>query len=111
MAGWCVFRAGRATTLLVAVLATNAAAQTALKVEAGPAARAVKAIIVNPSGSACGAELSFGDGREEKLRLDGRESRQVDHTYAADGSFAVRLKGDLYVRGPARAVDGIDSAR
>jgi hypothetical protein len=99
MAGWCVFRAGRATTLLAAVLATNAAAQTALKVEAGPAARAVKAIIVNPSGSACGAELSFGDGREEKLRLDGRESRQVDHTYAADGSFAVRLKGDLYVRG------------
>lgn len=99
MAGWCVFRAGRATTLLAAVLATSAAAQTALKVEAGPAARAVKAIIVNPSGSACGAELSFGDGREEKLRLDGRESRQVDHTYAADGSFAVRLKGDLYVRG------------
>lgn len=99
MMNWTFRRACRAWTVLAAFLATGAAAQTALKVEAGPAARAVKATLFNPSGSACGAELSFGDGREEKLRLDGRESRQIDHTYAADGSYTVRLKGDLYVRG------------
>ena len=80
-------------------LATSASAQNALKVDAGPAARAVKATVTNPSASACGAEVSFGDGREVKLRLEGRESSQIDHTYAADGSYAVRLRGELYIRG------------
>ena len=94
-----VRRAGHAVWLPLVLAAAGASAQTALKVETAPGARAVKATIVNPSGAACGAEVSFGDGREEKLRLEGRESRQVDHTYAADGSYAVRLKGELYVRG------------
>jgi len=93
----CRFRS--VSVLMAALAATAAVAQTALKVETAPGARAVKATLLNPSGAACGAQLSFGDGREEKLRLEGRESRQVDHSYAADGSFAVRLKGELYVRG------------
>ncbi len=93
----CQFRS--AAVLVVALAATAAGAQTALKVETAPGARAVKATLLNPSGAACGAQLSFGDGREEKLRLEGRESRQVDHSYAADGGYAVRLQGELYVRG------------
>ena len=88
-----------ATTLLAVLLAGNASAQTTLKVDTGPSARAVKATVTNPSGSACGAEVSFGDGREVKLRLEGRESSQIDHTYAADGSYAVRFRGELYIRG------------
>ena len=66
----CQFRS--ATVLVVALAATAAGAQTALKVETAPGARAVKATLLNPSGAACGAQLSFGDGREEKLRLEGR---------------------------------------
>jgi hypothetical protein len=74
-------------------------AQPALKVEPVPSSRSVKATIVNPSASACGAELAFGDGREEKFRLEGRETRQVDHAYASEGSYTVRLKGEAFVRG------------
>jgi hypothetical protein len=86
-------------TLLCLFIATGAAAQGALKVEPQTAQRAVRATVTNPSGSACGAKLGFGDGREERFRIEGREIRVFDHVYAADGSYAARLEGELYVRG------------
>lgn len=80
-------------------LATGAAAQTALKVEPQAAERTVRASVTNPSGSACGAKLTFGDGREERFRIEGRETRSFDHAYAADGTYSARLEGELFVRG------------
>ena len=88
-----------ASTLLCLFLATGAAAQTALKVEPQAAERTVRATVTNPSGSACGAKLGFGDGREERFRIEGRETRVFDHVYAADGTYAARLEGELFVRG------------
>lgn len=85
--------------LLSVCAAATVAAQPALKVDTVPGSRTIKATVVNSSASACGAEVTFGDGREEKIRLEGREARQIDHAYASDGNYALRLKGEVYVRG------------
>ena len=90
-----------APSLLCLFIATGAAAQGALKVESQAAERTVRATVTNPSGSACGAKLGFGDGREERFRIEGRETRVFDHVYAADGTYAARLEGELFVRGAA----------
>lgn len=80
-------------------LAIGAAGAQTLKVDKSAAARAYKVTVQNPGGSACGAELNLGDGREEKFRLEPGERREVDHTFQADGSYTVRASGTLYVRG------------
>ena len=85
-------------------LACAAAGAQTLKVDKAAAARAYKVTVQNPGGAACGAELSLGDGREEKFRLEPGERRDVDHTYQADGSYTVRVVGALYVRGIRTAV-------
>lgn len=85
--------------MLTAITATAVGAQPALKIESTAGSRSVKATVANPSASACGVEVNFGDGREEKIRLEGREVRQIDHAYGNDGNFAVRLKGEVFVRG------------
>jgi hypothetical protein len=80
-------------------LAIGAAGAQTLKVDKSAAARAYKVTVQNPGGSACGAELNLGDGREEKFRLEPGERREVDHTFQADGSYTVRASGVLFVRG------------
>ncbi len=79
--------------------AAGTLAQTALQVESVAGARAVKAHLSNLSTAACGVEVILGDGREEKLRLEGREKRTLEHVYAQDGTYLARLRGELFVRG------------
>jgi hypothetical protein len=92
-------------------LAFGAAGAQTLKVDRSAAARAYKVTVQNTGGSACGAELNLGDGREERFRLEPGERRELDHTFQADGSFTVRASGVLYVRGLRSATPcGFDEA-
>jgi hypothetical protein len=93
------FRLSRLAFCVALCLVTGAAGAQTLKVDKSAAARAYKVTVHNPGGSACGAELNLGDGREEKFRLEPGERREVDHTFQADGSYTVRASGTLYVRG------------
>ena len=96
----CSRRPGpRSALCLVLCLAFGTAGAQTLKIDRAAATRAYKVTLQNPGGSACGAELNLGDGREEKFRLEPGERREVDHTFQADGSYTVRASGTLYVRG------------
>lgn len=79
--------------------ASASAAQPLLQVESVAGARAVKVQFTNPSVVACGVTVLLGDGREEKLRLEAREKRTLDHVYAQDGIYQARLRGELVLRG------------
>jgi hypothetical protein len=67
--------------------AAGSLAQPALQVESVAGARVVKAHLSNLSSAACGVEVVLGDGREEKLRLEAREKRTLEHMYAQDGTY------------------------
>lgn len=60
---------------------------------------AVRVTATNTADSACGAEISFGDGRTERKRLEAKEEWQIQHAFKADGNYTVSLSGAAVVRG------------
>lgn len=70
----------------------------AVGITAGAQPRDVVVSVQNGANN-CGMQIRFGDGREEKKRLEAGEVWTVNHSYAADGNFGIQAEGVLVVRG------------
>jgi hypothetical protein len=70
----------------------------AVSITAGGQPRDVVVSVQNGPNN-CGMQIRFGDGREEKKRLEAGEVWTVNHSYAADGNFGIQAEGVLVVRG------------
>jgi hypothetical protein len=70
----------------------------AVGISAGAQPRDVVVSVQNGPNN-CGMQIRFGDGREEKKRLEAGEVWTVNHSYAADGNFGIQAEGVLVVRG------------
>lgn len=70
-----------------------------LSVQQAGESRSVVVVATNPGDAACGLEVKLGDGRSERRRVEPKESLQIQHAYAADGEFTVRVEGVAIVRG------------
>jgi hypothetical protein len=56
-------------------------------------------VVVKNTANACGMEVRFGDGRVEKKRVDGAETWTLNHSFGADGNFAIQAEGASVMRG------------
>ncbi len=74
------------------------AQEGAVGITAGAQPRDVVVSVQNGANN-CGMQIRFGDGREEKKRLEAGEVWTVNHSYAADGNFGIQAEGVLVVRG------------
>lgn len=70
----------------------------AVSITAGAQPRDVVVSVQNGANN-CGMEIRFGDGRDVKKRLEAGEVWTVNHSYAADGNFAIQAEGVMVVRG------------
>jgi len=84
---------------LMASMGSGAWAQEAsVSITSGAKPRDVVVSVRNGPNS-CGMEVRFGDGRDEKKRLEAGEVWTLNHSYTADGNFNIKAEGVLVVRG------------
>lgn len=81
------------------VLAHPLGAWAGLSIQQASEPRSVVVVATNPSDNACGLEVKLGDGRAERRRVEPKENWQIQHAYAADGEFVVRVEGVPIIRG------------
>lgn len=94
---------GRVALALAAFSVSAAAQEGAVSISAGAQPRDVRVEVKNGA-TTCGMEIRFGDGREEKKRLNEGEVWTVDHTYAGDGNYGISVAGALVIRGLRTAI-------
>jgi hypothetical protein len=70
-----------------------------LSIQQASETRSFVVVATNPSDNACGLEVKLGDGRTERRRVEPKENWQIQHAYAADGEFMVRVEGVAIMRG------------
>ncbi|MEY4712690.1 MAG: hypothetical protein RIS88_2140, partial [Pseudomonadota bacterium] len=81
------------------ILAHSPSVWAGLSIQQTSESRSVMVVVTNPSDNACGLEVNLGDGRTERRRVEPKENWQIQHAYAADGEFVVRMEGVLITRG------------
>ena len=84
---------------LLGLLAFQGPALAGLGIARGDAPGTVRVTVTNPSDSACGAEVAFGDGKSDRRRLEPKEQWQIQHAFGSDGNFTVSLSGVPVIRG------------
>jgi len=78
---------------------THLSSHAAINIEKTDGPRTIKVTASTTDRERCGIEISLGDGRVERKPIEPNERLTIQHTYAADGEFDIKIKGVALIRG------------